>query len=180
MSERGLLPEFITAGESIWVSASSSIGVDIVIPDYTPLTHSLSYQFAADTPIAVSAVANGDNTGWTLDVTSAQTLVWKAGVVRFAALATNISTARVVTVDSGAIRVAASPLATSSWTAVVTACDAAILSFASNPNASFSVDGMSVSYRSMDDLISLRSYAQTMADQERGSRMKRIIRTRFT
>lgn len=181
----GYLPAQIVAGETIWIAAANTIqsGVDIILADFTPAGGStLSYQFAAATPITVAAAANGANTGWTLEVTSAQTLVWKAGVIRFAGYATK--SARTYAVDAGSIMVTASPLATSAWTAIVAACDAAMLTQAAtgSQSGSFSVDGMSKSftYRSTTDLVQLRSYAKNMADYETGSRQKRIIRTMFT
>lgn len=181
----GYLPAQIVAGETIWIAAANTIqsGVDIILADFTPAGGStLSYQFAAATPITVAAAANGANTGWTLEVTSAQTLVWKAGVIRFAGYATK--SARTYAVDAGSIAVTASPLATSAWTAIVAACDAAMLTQAAtgSQSGSFSVDGMSKSftYRNTTDIVQLRSYAKNMADYETGSRQKRIIRTMFT
>lgn len=181
MISLGYLPASIVAGESIWVAAANTTGAtnsDISIPDYTSAGgYTLAYQFASlPTALTVAAVANG--TAWTLEVTGAQTLVWKAGSVRFVALASKAG--RVFQVDGGVISVSPSPIATSAWTAVVAACDAAILTYAANPNASLSIDGMNVSYRSMDDLIRLRSYAQNMAGYETGQRQRRIIRARFT
>lgn len=93
---------------------------------------------------------------------------------------THTASGKVFAVDSGAIIVAPSPVATSSWTAVVTAADAAILAYAANPHGSVTVDGFSFTFRSMSDLIALRSYAQNMAESETGGRFKRLIRARFT
>ena len=183
MLDLGYLPESIVAGETIWIAAANSTqptNEDIVLTGYLPASYSLAYKFAAATPISVSAAANAGGTGWTLEVTSAQTLLWKAGTIRFAGYVTHTVSARVFAVDAGAIAVTASPLATSGWTAVVTACDAAILKYAANPHGSFSVDGLSVTYRTLSQLTDLRAYAKQMADQETGGRAKRIIRTRFT
>jgi len=184
MSTLGYMPGRIVAGESIWISALNTIqatNADIILADYTPAAgYTLAYQFAAATPITVDAVANGADTGWTLEVTAVQTLAWGAGTINFAGLVTKTSTTRSFSVDVGSIAITASPMSTSAWTAVVAACDAAMLTFAGNANASLSVDGMAISYRSMDDLRALRTYAQYMADQETGARQKRIIRTRFT
>lgn len=186
MLNLGYMPERIVAGETIWISSSNttqSTNGDIILTDYLPASYSLAYQFAAATPISVSAVTNG-GTGWTLEVTSAQTLVWKAGVIRFAGYVTALTGGRVFAVDAGTIAVTASPLATSSWTAIVAACDAAILAqmATGEQSGSFSVDGMSKSftYRSADELRTLRAYAQSMAESETGARAKRIIRARFT
>jgi hypothetical protein len=178
----GVMPLSIRAGETIWIAAANAKSAgDILIDGYTPAGgYTLAYQFAGATPISVAAVANGANTGWTLELTPAQTLTWKAGTIRFAGYVTQTAGGRVFAVDSGTIAVEPSPLATSAWTAVVTKCDAAILAYAENPNGSFSVDGLSVSYRSLSQLTDLRSYAKTMADQETGNRPLRIIRARFT
>lgn len=187
MLDRGYMPDRIVAGETIWIASANTTqatNVDIILTDYTPASYALAYQFAAATPITVAAVANGAGTGWTLEVTAAQTLVWKPGRINFAGYVTHSVSTRKFAVDAGAIEVTASPLASSAWTAVVAACDAAILAQMSTgeQSGSFSVDGMSKSfaYRSTDDLITLRAYAQNMADNETGARMGRIIRTRFT
>ena len=68
----------------------------------------------------------------------------------------------------------------SSWVAVLAAIDAAILVYAANPNGSISVEGMSVTYRSLSDLQSLRDYADYMLKKDTSNRPKRIIRSRFT
>lgn len=187
MLDLGYIPDRIVAGETIWIAAANTTqatNADIVLTDYLPASYSLAYQFAAATPIAVDAVANGAGTGWTIEVTAAQTLAWKPGRIRFAGYVTALSGGRVFAVDAGAIEVTASPLATSDWTAVVAACDAAILAqmATGQTSGSFTVDGMSKSftYRSADDLMTLRAYAQNMADLETGNRPKRIIRSRFT
>ena len=181
MEKLGFVPDRIVAGETIWIAAANTIQnkTDITLTDYTPAGgYTLAYQFAASTPITVTAVANGTNTGWTLEVTAAQTLVWKGGVINYAGIVTLSS--RSYAVDTGTIQVEPSPLSTSSWTAIVTAVDAAILTYAASPSGSFSVDGMSFTYKSLKDLTDLRSYAKSMEQLETGSRIKRIIRTRFT
>ncbi|MBM3887815.1 MAG: hypothetical protein FJ388_01680 [Verrucomicrobia bacterium] len=187
MLDLGYMPDTIVAGETIWIAAANTTqptDSDIIFTDYLPADYNLAYQFASATPSTVSAVANGAGTGWTLEVTAATTLTWKAGRIRFAGYVTAKVGGRVYAVDAGAIEVTASPLATSAWTAVVAACDAAILAQMGTGQASgaFSVDGMSksFSYRSAEELITLRAYAQNMADAETGNRQKRIIRTRFT
>jgi len=187
MTHQGFLPDRIVAGETIWIAAANttqSTDADITFSDYLPASYNLAYQFAAATPITVSAVANGAGTGWTLEVTAAQTLVWKPGRIRFAGYVTAKSGGRVFAVDAGAIDVTASPLATSAWTAIVAACDAAMLAqmATGQVSGSFSVDGLnkSFTYRSVDELRTFRAYAQNMADAETGNRMNRIIRTRFT
>lgn len=176
----GFLPESIVAGESIWLSASNTTqsAEDITFADYTPAGgYSLSYDFAASTPVTVAAVANGADTGWTLEVTSAQTLLWKAGQLSFAGYVTHSATGRKFAVDAGYISVTASPLSVSQWTAVVAACDKAILD--SNGTTSFSVAGMSVTFKSTDEIIALRDYARAMERQETGNRFRRIIRSKF-
>jgi hypothetical protein len=147
--------------------------------NYLPASYALSYKFAATTPITVAGVTNG-STGWTLEVTAAQTTLWKPGEISFAGYVTHSTSGRVFAVDAGAIAVTASPSATSDWTAVVTACDAAIATYAANPHGSISMGGMSVSFRSFDQLVELRAYAKSMELYETGNRPKRIIRTRFT
>jgi len=182
MTNAGFLPSAITAGESIWIDADNTAqsSVDITFGDYTPADgYTLAYQFADATPISVDAVANDEDTGWTLDVTGAQTLIWQPGQLVFTGLVTHTATGRIFAVDSGSINVSASPLRVSSWVAVVAAADAAILNYAASPNSSFSVDGVTIAYRSIDDLIALRDYAQYRLKQDTKSGIKRIIKSRF-
>lgn len=153
-----ILPSDIVAGESISES----------IPSTTVTGYSLAYHFSASTPITVACTASG-TTAWTLIVTAAQTLLWKRGQVRFAGMLTNTSTGVVTCIDSGTIIVSASPLATSQYTAFVTAIDAAILTFGSNPNKRLSLGAMSIEYKSLEDLLGLRAWAQGMANAETGN-----------
>ena len=179
----GYMPARIVAGETIWIAAANTTQAaqDIVLPLHTPASFTLAYQFAAATPITVNASANNANTGWTLEVAEASTLLWKAGTISFAAYATETAgTARKFAVDEGVIAVTASPLAVSQYAAALTACEAAIADYAANPNGSFTLGDMSVSYRSLSQLIDLRNYLKAQVNLQTGKRIKRIIRTRFT
>lgn len=177
------LPQHIVAGESIWLSADNTAqdAADLTFDDYTPAGgYTLAYSFSASTPLTVAAVANGADTGWTLDVAPAQTILWSAGHIAFAGYVTHTATGRKYVVDQGSIAVAASPLSTSAWTAVIAACDAALLSGASSGMVSFGLDGVNVAYKTTADLIRLRDYAKSMESDAIGGSRTRIIRTRFT
>ena len=177
----GYIPSRVVGGETIWVAAANALQGrdDIVIDDCTPAGgYALAYSFAASTPITVTAVANGANTGWTLEVSGAQTLAFPIGDVAYTGVAT-IST-RSFVVDQGVIKVDASPLRVSSWVAVLAQVDAAIATYAGSPNSSMSIEGMSVSYRSMDQLMALRDYVNHRLQMDSSKRVKRIIRTEFT
>jgi hypothetical protein len=128
----------------------------------------------------VAAAANTGGTGWTLDVTGAQTLAWRTGNLRYTAYATHKTTARLTVVDAGLIAVTASPMATSPWTAVVAACDAALLSGTASGVISFGVDGISQTYSSRDQLISMRNNAREKELRDTGNHPARIVRARFT
>ena len=184
MARLSFLPTRIVGGESIWISASNSTqsAEDITLDDYSPATGwGLTYSFSASTPISVSGVANDDDSGWTLELTGAQTLTFTPGVVAYQGYVTKTidDVLKTITVDSGTLIVDASPARVSSWAAVLVAVDAAIATYAANPNGSITVDGMSVSYRSMDDLIKLRDYVNYRLNLDSAGRTKRIIRTRF-
>jgi len=177
----GFLPSRIVSGETIWIAAANSAqdAQDITFDDYSPADgHTLKYQFAASTAIEVTAVANDANDGWTLTVTAAQTLTFQAGNVNFVALVT--TTDGTFAVDQGTIYVSANPTQTSDYAAALTAVDAAIADYGSNPHSSFMLDGMQVTYRSLKDLLNLRSHYKSLIAEETGKRQKRIIRTRFT
>jgi hypothetical protein len=185
MLNAGFLPDRIVAGESIWVAAANSsqdwAGDDLIFDNYTPAGgYTLAYQFAAAVPISVAAAANSGNTGWTLTVTGAQTLLWRPGVIRFAGLVTHTESARVFAVDEGVIAVTVSPMATSEFAAALAAIEAAIIAYATNPRSSISVDSMTISYGSLKELLDLRAVYKAEVARQTGKRIKRIIRTRFT
>jgi hypothetical protein len=71
-------------------------------------------------------------------------------------------------------------MATSPWTAVVAACDAALLSGTASGVISFGVDGISQTYSSRDQLISMRNYAREKELRDTGNHPARIVRARFT
>lgn len=176
----GFLPERIVGGETIWIAAANTLqdGEDVIIADVTPAGgYTLEYRFAAATPATVAAVANGGNTGWTLEVPGATTLTW-TGNVPYVGVATKSS--RYYAVDQGVIIVDPSPLRVSSWVAVLAAVDAAIATYAANPNGSVAIGDMSISYRSLSQLTELRDYVNYRLQQDNAARPKRIIRARFT
>jgi hypothetical protein len=177
----GFMPARIIGGETIWIAAGNTTqdAEDIVIADYTPAGgYTLAYRFSAPTVLDVNALANITNTGWTLTVTAAQTLLWKSGEVRFIGLVTHTATGRVFAVDSGAIIVTESPFYASQYQAALTAIEAAIANYATSPQRSFSLGDMSVTYGSLQELLDLRAFYQTEVARERGS-VRRIIRARF-
>ena len=184
MERLSFLPKRIVGGESVWISASNSTqnAVDIILDDYSPATGwGLTYAFSASTPISVSGVATDSNFGWTLELTGAQTLTLTPGVVAYQGYVTKTidDVLKTITVDSGTLIVDASPLRVSAWSSVLMAVDEAITNYASNPNGSITVDGMSISYRSMADLIKLRDYVNYRLNLDSAGRTKRIIRMRF-
>ena len=182
MQELGYIPASIVGGESIWIAEENTAQSreDIIIDGFVPSDgFTLAYQFAASTPFSVSASANGAGTGWTLDVTGAQTLTMKPGRVPFVGIITKTDGGRTFAVDSGGVVVIASPLRVSAWVAVLAAIDAAMLTVATRPNGSVSIDGMSVTYRGASDLISIRDYAQNQLNRDSGRRIPTRILTRF-
>lgn len=185
MENLGYIPAQVTAGETIWISASNTTrdtDEDITLTDYTPAGgYTLAYLFAAPTPITVSASANGTDTGWTLEVTAAQTLAWRAGAMAFAGQVTHTATGRVWLVDEGVIVVRASPVVASSYAAALTAIEAAIAEYAANPYGSFTIPGgMTVSFRSLDDLLNLRAFYKSEVARDSAKRQRRIIRAELT
>jgi hypothetical protein len=181
----GHIPSRIVAGETIWLSASNTAQSksDIVISDFTPAGgYTLAYQFAAPTPISVTAAANGANTGWTLEVSGAQTLLFGAGAIAYTGIVSKVDgeTTRNFAVDQGLLKVDASPLRVSSWVAVLASVDAAIATYAANPNSNISIEGFSVSYRSLSQLTELRDYVYHRIQMDSAKRPRRIIRTEFT
>ena len=180
MENKGHIPSSIVGGETIWVSSANVAQgcVDITFDGYTPADgYALSYQFAAETPATVAAVENGTGTGWTLEVPSATTLAW-IGKIAFTGIVTKSS--RSFVVDYGTVIVAASPLRVSQWRSMIEKIDAAMLTSAKTANGSISVDGMSVSYKSVADLKALREFAERKLREETGAKLPSRILSRFT
>ena len=172
------MPATVIGGESIIRDADH--GGIITFDDYTPdVGYSLAYQYSAATPFSVAGVVSGD--GWTVEITGAQTLVLQPGPLMFAAFVSITADAvtRSYAVDAGKIDMSASPLRVSSWQAVLVSVDAAIAEYATTSQGSVSIEGMSISYRSMNDLINLRSYVSTMLRRDTIRNTPSIIRSRF-
>jgi hypothetical protein len=168
-TELNVLTSSIVAGESLTAELTgvSATGRTCV------------YQFGSATPLTVACDIAGDV--FTLNLSAANTLVLRSGSIRFVALATTTATGAVECVDSGTITVEPSPVATSDYEAGLEAVEAAILNYAANPNQKVALSGMMVEYRSIEDLITLKSYylAEIQRDKTgRGSGPMRI-RSRF-
>jgi len=153
-----VLPESIVAGESFTVTISgvSKTGRTCV------------YQFDAPTPFSVSCDATGSE--FVLTLTGAQTLLLKSGPIRFVALAVTTEGGASECVDSGEICVEPSPLAVSQYAAALAAVEAAIAKYATNANRSLSIGDMSIQYRSLDELLSLRSFYLAEVERDRSGR----------
>lgn len=157
-NQLNILPTSLIAGESINKTITG-------ITDVTGFT--LSYLFSASTPLTVACTVESDQ--WTLDVTAAQTLTFKRGTVRFAAMLTETATGVVTCVDSGLISVEASPIATSDYSAALTAVESAIATYGSNPNKRLQLGTMMIEYRDLDDLIKLRDFYRGEIARETGN-----------
>lgn len=179
MSDR-FIPQSIIGGESIWISAANTVqnSTDIAYDSITPAEgYTLAFLFSADSPLTVAAVANADNTGWTLDVTGAQTLTFSPGDLSYAAIATK--SGRSIYVESGIIIVKPSPVRVSAWKQVLADIDNAIAQYSKSPNGTVSMGDMQVTYKSMADLTKMREYAEHKLRRDTGQGVRRRILTRF-
>lgn len=183
MTERlAFLPQRLTSGETIYIAADNgkANAEDIIVTGYLPSTHTLQYQFAGTSALSVDGVANGAATGWTLTVTAAQTLLWRGGTIPFVGFATKTANGMVTAIDQGSIAVTASPL-TASWaTTALAAVEAKIEGRASSDQESFTLGDMAVKFMAIDELVKLRDWLRAEVKRNGPSRIKRIIRTRFT
>ena len=173
-TEQNILPTAIVAGETV--------SETITMVDYPAASGwVVSYRFATPTPLT-QACTGGTAGAWVLALTSAQTLTIPSGRVRFDALATQTvgeAVAQVVCVDSGVIVVEASPLTVSAWSTVLTAVDAAIATWGTNDQRSMSIEGMSISYKSLDELLKLRAFCTHEINRDTGNKRPRLVRSRF-
>jgi len=176
----GYMPRKIVGGETILRDADT--GGVMTFDGYSPADgYSLAYQFAAETPFTVDADPSDDDAGWTIEITGAQTLAIPPGVLPFVGMVSKTvdGVLRSFAVDQGVIDVAASPLRVSAWQAVLAQVDAAMADYASNPHGTINTDGMSVTYRSFNQLSHLRDYALMMLRKDTSARMPHVIRSRF-
>lgn len=156
-AELNQLPDSIVAGETLTAT----------ITGLTTTGYTLTYSFASAVPFSVACTVSGSD--FVLTLTPVQTIALRAGALRFAAM--HAATGGATTcVDSGVIIVEASPLATSNYSAALAAVEAAILKFASNPNRRLSIDGMSIEYKTLDELLSLRSFYRSEINKDLGQR----------
>ncbi len=168
-----LLPDTLHGGETLYVAS-------IVVTDFVPATHTLSYMFAHSTPLTVAAAALEDGTGWSLTVPATETVKWPTGPISFTAMVTAESDDRVTAVDSGAIRVTASPLFVSWAKTALDAVEAQIQGRASSDQQSMSLGDMSVGFMSMKALLESRQWLRNEVRKDSSNRPRRIILARFT
>ena len=170
-AQLNILPTALVAGENI--------SETVTVSGYSSADGwALNYRFATyPTPITVTGTAIEGGTGWTLAVTSAQTLTLLSGPLRFDAIVSKSTT--VVAVDSGTIAVTASPLLVSKWEAVLESVDAAIATWGTSDQRSMSIEGMSISYRDVGELMKLRAFCIRQIARENGNGRPGIIRARF-
>jgi hypothetical protein len=174
------MPSRLTGGESI--IRSTATGNALTFSGYTPADGwALVYQFAAETPIEITGEPTDDNAGWDIEVSGSQTFLFQPGLLAYSAFAQKTvgDSERSFLVDQGRIDVTANPMRVSQWKAVLSAIDAAIAEYATTPQGSVTVDGMSVSYRSMSDLTKMRSYVQEMLRRDTSNRLPKRILSRF-
>jgi hypothetical protein len=153
------LPTDLIQGESINKTLSSVT----TVTGYT-----LAYKFSSQ-PIPITVSCVGTTGTWVLTVTGDQTVLWKRGIVRYAAYLTNSTSGAVTVIDSGEITVEASPMATSQYTAILTACESALASYASNPNSSISVGTIRIDYKDEAELTKLIDYYKREIAKETGN-----------
>lgn len=150
-----ILPSSIIAGESIVKTITGIVAGE----------SSLSYQFAADTPVSVDCAVVND--AFILTVSAAQTLTFRNGRISFVGMLTD-NAGVVSCVDSGVIIVAPSPMATSDYSTALTAVEAAIAEYGSNPNAKVKVGDIDIEYKSLDDLLTLRNFYRNEVKKDKG------------
>ncbi len=165
-----LMPDSLVAGESL--------SVTVTVAGYSPDDGwSLAYRFAAQPTGITAAGADNGAGGWTVSLTSAQTLTMLSGSMRYDALVTKGDES--VAVDKGAIVVSSSPLLASKWATVLDSVDAAIATWGTSDQRSITIEGMSIYYRQIEELFKLRTFCLRMIARESGNKQSAIVRTRF-
>jgi len=154
-TELNILPSDIVAGETIKETITVPSDCDSAV-----------YQFASETPLSVALV---EETGvWTLTVSSAQTMTFKRGSIRFIGLSTDAD-GLVTCFDSGVINVEASPMATSNYSAALTAIRTAIQNWGTSENKRVQLGDMSLEVKDLDDLLRLEDHYKRLVALDTGS-----------
>ena len=162
--------------------------------DYPPASYGLKYslrlQGTGATEIEITASESGDE--YQVTVAAATTANYTAGMYAWQAYIIRTSDSARITIGRGTVEVIANRDAAtadprSHWAIVLDACESILQGTASKEAASYAVDGVQLSRRSIPELMVLydRARAEVAAEQAAEQvalgrvRPGRIVRTRF-
>lgn len=172
VNQLDFIPSELMGGETI--------AVTVEVDGYTPADYTLKYQFAASTPVEIAGVANEDGDGWTITVPAATTAQWPSGVVSFVGFVTASGEGGAVTaVDSGFIRVTASPMYVSWAKTAIASIEAVLANTATSEQASFAIGDMSASKWPPKQLMEFRDALILEVQKSGANRIPRRMLARF-
>ena len=171
VNQLDFIPSELMGGETI--------AVTVEVDGYTPVDgYALKYQFAASTPVEITGVASGD--GWTITVPAATTVQWPSGVVSFVGFVTASGEGGAVTaIDSGFIRVTASPMYVSWAKTAIASIEAVLANTATSEQASFAIGDMSASKWPPKQLMEFRDALILEVQKSGANRIPRRMLARF-
>lgn len=140
------------------IYAGETLAVSVPVPSGT-VSADVRLTGGASVALAVDGAGTASGT-----VSAAVTLALPASA-RWGVFATGAD-GSVSCVASGTLAVSK---LTSDYRAALAAVDAAIASFGSNPNRSITVGEISITYKSLDDLLALRSYYAGLVAADEGT-----------
>lgn len=152
------VPVMRTLADSTAIYAGETLTVSVPVPTGTV---SAEVRITGGAVVALAVDGAGNATG---TISAAVTLALPAAV-RWGVFATGAD-GSVSCAVSGTLSVAK---LTSDYRAALAAVDAAIASFSSNPNRSITVGEIQITYKSLDDLLALRSYYAGLVAADEGT-----------
>jgi len=165
------VPPLLVAGDT-WLWKRTDL------TDYATASYALTYTFRLEgtgsTSIAVTASESGDE--YRVEVAAATTAGYTVGVYQWQEYITRSSDSARLTLSEGTCEVVANRAAAttdprSHAQKVLAAIEAVIEGTASKELASYTVDGIAINRRSIDELMRMRDSYRYEVDEERASQM---------
>jgi len=165
------VPPLLVAGDT-WLWKRTDL------TDYATASYALTYTFRLEgtgaTSIAVTASESGDE--YLVEVAAATTAGYTVGVYQWQEYITRSSDSARLTLSEGTCEVVANRSAAttdprSHAQKVLAAIEAVIEGTASKELASYTVDGVAISRRSIDELMRMRDSYRYEVDEERANQM---------
>ena len=174
------------------IIAGDVVELDISLPDYPASLWALTYTLS-NSAAAIDWTAGESGDDYELLIPSSTTKDYLVGEYRINAYATETSSSNRTTIGEGVVSIEPDLAVKGAYDTrsnvkkVLDAIDATILGTASSDQQAYTIQGRSLSRRSMEELLKLRAYYTALyeaelnaADIESGKTGRNLIKTWFT